>query len=188
MGKKWISLMLTLVLLCVSVSAFAAASKTTRDLTNVLQTINETGVPLGTMVGINGELSAQTRTELAAITAFVAGNKPAVEYFGADVQAAAASQLPAGVAASSLILSECVSLTIGDYQTSYGDITSTIGFATQFDADQPIVVLFGYTDANGNMVWQPLQAVVVNGMVRITFPADLLEKAGSSATLAILSK
>ena len=188
MMRKFLSLLLAAVLLCAVTGALAVGSKTTNDLARVYQTIEESDVPLGATISVSPELTDAARKELAAITAFVAGNKPAADYFGETVKAGMAGFLPAGVSTSDLVLSEFASLTIQNYDAASGDIVSTIGFATPFTADQPVVVVFGYTDESGATVWQALEATVVDGKIKVTFPAELLLKAGNSATIAILSK
>ena len=49
------------------------------------------------------------------------------------------------------------------------------------------MAMFGFKDTNGRLVWNALNAVAVNGQVKIDFPSELLLKAGSEAILGILS-
>ena len=172
MIKKIMSLFLTLALIIVTIPALATTpSITTNDLNQV--TIEEYDVPLAGLFTIMDTLTADAQAEFDAISAYVNQGQAVAGYFGIDMP--------------DLVLSEYVSLGINNYQADYGDVTATFGFATVYQEGQPVVVMFGYKDENGNIVWTALNAKIVDGEVQIDFPSELLLLAGSEAILAILS-
>lgn len=173
MTKKIIGLYLTLALIIVTIPALAATvpSITTNDLNTVI--IEEYDVPLAGLFTIMDTLTADAQAEFDTISAYVNKGQAVAGYFGIDMP--------------DLVLSEYISYGNNNYQESYGDVTATFGFATEFQVGQTVIVMFGYKDENGSIVWNKLNAEVVEGGVQIVFPSDLLLKAGSEAILAILS-
>ena len=171
MIKRISGLCLILVLITITMTALATAvpSKTTDDL----YTIEDYNVPLAGLFWIMDTLTEDAQAEYDAIAASVNEGKTVAEYFGIDVP--------------DLDLSEYVSLGINNYQESYGDVTATFGFATEYQVGQRVVVMFGYKDENGVIVWNELNAEVVEGGVQIDFLSNLLVKAGPEAILAILA-
>jgi hypothetical protein len=169
MTKKIISLFLTLALIIITIPALATTpSITTNDLNQI--TIEEYGVPLAGLFTIMDTLTADAQAEFDAISAYVNKGQSIAGFFMPD-----------------LVLSEYVSLGINNYQADYGDVTATFGFATVYQEGQTVIVMFGYKDETGNIVWNMLNAEVVEGEVQIDFPSELLLNAGSEAILAILS-
>ncbi len=188
MKKKWFALLLAAVVLTASTSALAATeSKTTRDLTRTVETKTESGQSIPALIDPGVELSAGAETQLEALKSFVAQKKNAVDFFPDETKSGITALLPTGTDTSKLGLSEFIELTIGTYDASYGDVVSTLQFATSFTADQTVVVVIGYEASDGTMVWQALETTVVDGNLRIVFPAELMEKLGSNAVLAVLS-
>ena len=182
MYRKMMSLLLALALVCACLPALAATgSKTTSDMTTTGDTSDEA------IIVVKPQLTETAQSALNDLSAVVNGGGSAASYFPADVQSAIGAKLPAGTTADDLKLSELISLGAYNLDDAGDTIVSTIGFATEYTADQTIAVVFGYKDASGNMVWTTLDAVVVNGMLKVTFPVDLLKLAGSDAVLAVLS-
>jgi hypothetical protein len=171
MKKKILGLCLALVLITAMIPAQATTvpSKTTNDL----YTIEDYNVPLTSLFTILDTLTADAQAEYDAIVAYVNKGQAVAEYFGMDMP--------------DLDLSEYISLGISNYEANLGDVTATIGFVTEYLVGQSIVVMFGYKDENGIIVWTALNAIVIEGGVQIDFPSELLVKAGSEAILAILS-
>ena len=189
MTKRIVSLFLAFALILATVPALATAvpSITTGDL----YTIEDYNVPLAGLFTIYDTLKEDAQAEFDAITEFVNGGQPVADYFNIDipemVQSGDLSESYADIDMSKLVLSEYVSLGINNYQESMGDVSALFGFATEFQDGQTVVVLFGYKDDNGDIVWNALNAEVIDGQVKIDFPSNLLLAAGSEAILAILS-
>ena len=149
------------------------------------------GVPLTGLFTIMDTLTEDAQTEFDSIAAYVGNRQSVAGYFGMDIpQLVLKGELSSGylgLDASALILSEYVSLAIHDYQATSADVAATFGFASEYQDGQPVVVMFGYHNENGAIVWNALNTVATNGQVKIDFPADLLLAAGSEAILGILS-
>lgn len=188
MVRKWISAGLILVLVCTAVAAYGATpSKTTNDLLSIQKTVLADGSEDDGLVGVAETPSTAALKSFTEISAFVAEKQPVAEYFPAEVQQEIAALIPTGADAAQLTMSEYVDLTLDEYQAAMGDVTCTFSFATQFSANQTVIAMLGYVDAQGNVVWLAVPATLVDGMLQITFPADWLLKAGHDIVLAILS-
>ena len=189
MTKKMMSMILALVLILVTLPALATTtpSITTADL----YTIDDYDVPLAGLFTIFDTLTMDAQAELDAITEYVNGGNTVADYFGMDIAALVESgdlsEDYLDVDLSQLVLSEYVSLGINNYQESMGDVSALFGFATEYQEGQTVLVMFGYMDDNGDIVWNALNAEVIDGQVKIDFPSDVLLPAGSEAILAILS-
>jgi len=153
--------------------------------------IAEYGVPLAGLFTIKDKLTEDARTEFDAIADYVNEGQAVAGYFGIDlpelVLKGDLSSSYLGFDSSTFILSEYVSLGINDYQGNNTDVAATFGFASEYKDGQTVVVMFGYHDENGNIVWNALNTVAINGQVKIDFPSELLLKAGSEAILGVLS-
>ena len=153
--------------------------------------VGEYGVPLDGLFTIMDSLTDDAQAEFNAIASYVGEGNTASDYFEIDVpQLILKGELSAnyaGVDASSLILSEYVSLGIHNDPATDVDVAANFGFASEYADGQTVVVMFGYHDKNGAIVWNALNTVAINGQIKIDFPSSLLEKAGSEAILGILS-
>lgn len=188
MLKKTISFLLALALLSFSVPALAETpSKTTEDLTKITSVESQDGVARSALIYIREEPSDLATTQLNAITVFLAKKNPVTDYFSDEEKAEIEKQIPEGTELSNLIMSEFVSLGIGDYLESYGDITSTFLFPTEFKETQIVVAVLGYPGADGEIGWHALATEVAEGGLRIIFPTDVMLEAGHDAVLTILS-
>ncbi|NLI20033.1 MAG: hypothetical protein GX418_00575 [Clostridiales bacterium] len=187
MFRKTVSLLLALVLLCACLPALAlSGSKSTKDMTQVV------GGSVNTpAVVVQPQLTATAQGVLHDITAIVAAGGTAASYFAgkATNPAGAPSFMgPTGDSTNAeLQLSELVSLGAYNLEGATGSFVSTIGFATEYQAGQNVVVCLGYKGPDGSLIWTTLEVVVVGGMLQITFPVALLKEAGSDMVLAVLS-
>ena len=153
--------------------------------------IGEHGVPLNGLFTIKDKLTEDAQEAFNAIAAYVNKGQTAIGYFDMDIaqliRSGALSAKYLGFDFSTLILSEYVSLGINNAERSWLNVSATFGFASEYREGQTVVVMFGYRDKNGNIVWNALNTVAVNGQVKVDFPAELLLNAGSEAILGILS-
>ena len=188
MNKKLISLLLALVMLSTSVIALATTpSKTTKDLVKVEKTVASDGSSIDALIWVKETPSDTAIAQFAEISTFTAQNQAVIDYYPEDTKTAIYHLLPTNTDPTTLIMSEFVDLGIGDYQTNFGDVTSTFSFATEFKPGQTVIAMVGYADLEGSIVWQALPVTAVDGMLQITFPSDLMIKMGHDAILSILS-
>ena len=189
MKKKLLCAMMVIALLATATTALATVpSKTTQDLVRVGQATAEDGTPLDSMFTIPLEPTAFASQQLTDIAAFVGAGESIVNYFAEDVKAQISTLLPVGVDPATLTMNEFVSLDLGDYQASYGSLTSSFSFATVFDITQTVIAMVGYTDATGTVVWAALPTTVMeDGSVQLTFPAELMPFLGHDVILSLLS-
>lgn len=190
MNKKLVCLALALLLTLGTTSlAFATVpSKTTSDLVKPVGVVSATGEPLPVAVSVPPPEAAQAATEtLASIAAFVQQGGSLVKFFDQTVQDAITSLLPVGINAESLTMNEFLPIKIADYDAAYGDITVSFEFATEYVDGQPIVAMVGIKEGE-TVTWYAQKAEVVEGVVRIYFTQDVLEKMQTGdVMLAILS-
>lgn len=187
MNKKFICLVLSLMLLCTASLAFAAPSKTTNDLTQ-----NSTGSVLGAQDSFFVEpipLTKDAGAALAAIAAFVAdGNKPVIDYFGDVVKAQILALLPTDFDATKLVMNELISARVMNYDPVMGDVPVYFTFATAYKEGTTLVVLVGVQNGD-SVTWVPLRAVVENGLVKIYFTQQVLSSVnGREIMIAVLSE
>lgn len=172
MNKKAIvALVLALVLCMTSVVAFAAGSKTTKDVVKVTTTTPTTETkPTEITVGA---ATAESKAELDAISAFVNEGKPVAEYFGLEEP--------------TVKLDEFFAITgTGD---GTQPVTMTLSTAASYKADAKVIVLIGIPGSNG-VQWTKVACSVVGGQIVATIPADLasaLAAVGGSGMMAVLS-
>ena len=153
--------------------------------------LNASGVSLSGLFTIKDTLSDDARAALEAIAAYVEDGEAAFGYFNTDIMTLILNGNLSisyyGFDFSSLILSEYVSLGINDYQADSAGVTTTFGFASEYQDGQTVVAMFGFKDPSGNILWTALNTVASGGQVTIDIPSDLLLMAGSEAILGILS-
>lgn len=166
-------------------------SMTLNTLTRFSATVEGYGISLNGLFTIKDTLTEDARAAFDAIAAYVQKGQAVIGYFGTDMgeQIKRGNLSPAyqGFDFNQLILSEYVSLGINNQLEDDLDITSTFGFASEYQDGQTVVAMFGYRSDSGNIVWTALNTVTVNGQVQVDIPSELLLKAGSEAILGILS-
>lgn len=183
MNKKLMSMILVVMLLCVSVSALAAGSKTTGNLVTTTTTTAETTTIPVTVATTTKAVQEQ----LDEVSKFVAANGKVVDYFGETAKAEVAALLPAGTDVEKLTMNEMFAVNI-DAKAATGTVTQSFLLPSSYKDGQAVVVMMGYTDKNGVKQWKALKAQVVNGKLVVTFPGDVLANVTSDATLAVLSE
>lgn len=182
MNKKVLCLVCVLMLVLTSATAFAAASKTTHDTTTVT-----TEEPTITVVPVAA--TEKVNAVIAELDSFLQGGSKAVEFFPADVQSQITSLLPAGTDSAKFVINELVPFNAYNYADITSPVTVAFTFATQYKDNQPIVAMLGLIDENGNTIWLPLKASVVNGQVMVVFtPEALAALNGKEPFVAILSE
>lgn len=188
MVKRLTGLLIALMVLGISWGALAAApSKTTEDLVSVEETVTADGEVLSALIWVKEEQSEVAEEQLLAITEFVGQANPVATYFPQDVQEQIAERLPEGIDPSMLVMNEFLNIGIGEYLEQYGDIEATFLFPTEYRQDQTIVPVIGYQNEEGEIVWQTLDTQVIDGMLQIVLPKELMMTIGHDAMLAILS-
>lgn len=188
MNRKQIGILLATAVLCITWAAFATtASKTTKDLNRVVKTTVADGTERSALLWVKPIPSQFATRQWDEIAAFAGGSKPIVDYYPDDVKALIAQDLPEGTQPAALTLTEFINLGIGQYQPSFDAVTGTLTFATVFTPDQTIVAVIGFPDENGVTVWQVLETKVVDGLLQIILPAELMLKVGHDAVLSILA-
>lgn len=188
MTKKVIIVIVAAVLLLTVIPALAATpSKTTEDLTRIVSVQSEDGNAGKALIYIRTEPTEFAEETLKAFMAYKNKNKIIADFFSAEVQENMLKLLPADSDLKKMIMSEFVSLGIGDYLASYGDITCTFLFPTNYKEKKPVIALLGYLDVNGATVWDPLKTEVLNGKLIIEFPSEMLTVVGHDVVIAVLS-
>ena len=188
MFKKVIIVIAAAVLLLTSIPALAALpSKTTRDMTRIVGIESENGNARQTLIYIRAEPTDFANETLQSFVAHKNKNKNIADFFSVEMQQSMLKLLPADTDLKKMILSEFVSLGIGDYIASYGDITCTFQFPTDYKEKKPVVAMLGYLGAQGETVWVPLKTEALNGTLVIVFPSEVLLAAGHDVVLAVLS-
>lgn len=188
MSKKVIIMIVAAVLLLMAVPALAATpSKTTKDLTRIVSVQSEDGNAGNALIYIRTEPSEFANETLKTFMAYKNKNKMITDFFSVEIQESILKLLPANADLKKMIMSEFVSLGVGEYSDSYGDITATFRFPTTFKDKKPAVALLGYLDTQGETVWVPLTTEIKNGSLVIVFPSELLMVAGHDVVLAVLS-
>ncbi len=189
MIKKWIGLLLAVLLLTAAGSSLAATpSKTTEDMTRITEETSSGGSTSYVLIYVREEPTEMAASVLQEISVYVASKAVPAGYFSEAVQAEILRRLPEKTDLSALKMSEFVPLGIADYIEEYGDVFCVFQFPTEFAADQAVVALAGYPDSTGAIVWQALDTTVAEGSLRIGFPTDLMLRIGHDAVLAVLSR
>ena len=196
--NKVIACVLVMMIVVASITTFAASvpSKTTQDMTEVVSIASDNGAMLPTDFAIQIlEETESVDKALKQLADFVTGQGLApVRFFEEAVQQAIASLLPEEADLDKYVINEFSPLIVENYREAYGSITATFRFASEYMDGQPLVALIGLVtgmDEQGNPVveWTPIKAVVEGGLVKVDFPADLLQRLyGQEAMIAILSE
>lgn len=188
LNKRIFSMMLVLVMAALGFSALAEAvpSVTIDSIVNVSSVVSSTGVALPESFEIAVNPQSAAAAAVIEEIATVAQTQPVAVYFGETAMAAISEKLPESVTTDTLKLSELTAISVADYNSSYGDITLTITTATEYDDDTVVVVLVGMW-VDGELIWMPMDAVVVDGQVCVVFTQDVLADGNSELLFALLT-
>lgn len=187
MKRKWIALLVALVVLTGITPALAATpSKTTDDLTRVVEVETQKGTG-SALIWVEREASDKAQEQMDDIKTFVEKKNTPVDYFPDETKKEITDLVPAGTDLTKMKLSELVPLGIGDYKVEFGMVYCTLRFPTEFPADKAIIGVVGYPGSDGKMIWIALETTVDHGDLRLVFPIELMEKIGHEAVLEVLS-
>lgn len=186
--KKFALILIAAAIMLTSIPAMAATpSKTTEDLTRVTSVQSEKGTLTSAIIWAEQELSETAQKQLDAITVFLKKDDTVMDFFTTDVKTEITALLPKDTDLSSLKLNDLISLGIGDYQVSNGNITATFQFPTAFTITQTVIAMVGYLDNAGVLVWEPIQTTIENGNLKLVFPEELMTVIQSGSVLAIFA-
>ena len=188
MCKKWISLLVCLVLLGTTAAAHAAApSKTTQDLVQVVSVTTADASEQDALIYLLDQYSDNAVSQLQQIGALVSAGTPAIQFYPETVRAQIAALLPPGTDPVILSLNDIISVGVGLYEVADGDVTVTFTFATQYQTGQAVVAVFSYLDATGAVAFWVLKAEVADGNLRVTLPAQMMLVIGHAVDIGILA-
>lgn len=188
MRKKWVSLLVCLVLLGTAAAAHAAApSKTTQDLVQVVSVVTANESEQDALIYLLDQYSDNAVTQLQQIGALVSAGTPAIQFYPEAVRAQIAALLPPGTDPVVLSLNDMISVGVGLYEVTDGDVTVTFTFATQYQPGQAVVAVFSYLDATGAVAWWAIKAEVADGNLRVTLPAKLMLMIGHAVDIGVLA-
>lgn len=186
--KKAIAILLVLMMLCAS--ALAMNSKTSTDIAEVIEVVDENNNPVDVTVEIVE--SETVNEEISKIIDHVnnpADPKPAVTYFPEEVQNRIKEGLPEGANADDLDLDEVVALDLsaGNIQIEGIDrVSVTFKLDTKYTYPQKIFPVLGIYDENKNVAWENVTGEVLeNGDVKVYFTAEQLNKMLHAPDVAI---
>lgn len=189
MRKRIIGLALALAALGIALPASASLpSKTVADLTEITQITLQHGSSAQALLWVREEPSAFAVTQMQQIIGFLGQQEPISEFFPDEVKKEIVARNRETALLSELVMSEFVSIGIGDYTIRYGDVSGVFRFPTQYEETQVITVLAGYPGKDGIVTWQILETEPISGTLWILFPAELMLRIGHDAVLAVLSK
>ena len=147
--KKVLSMFLVLML-CLASAALAVPSKTTGDLITIEATAANGGTfEIRAVKSTDADYAARIATCNAEIAKLKAAAS-AVEYFG-EVKDKNGNpvDLAAVLGTTDVKVNEFCAIIAHGYETSMGEVTLKIAFATPYAAGEQVVVLFGIVGANG---------------------------------------
>jgi hypothetical protein len=196
--KRLMVLLMAVLLVLTSAAHAAVPSKTTQDMATVVSMVSASGVALGAefVVALTEPTEAATQ-QLADIAAVVSAGGSPVSYFAGMAEGMLeniALLLPPDFDPDTLELNEFSPLTGINYDEAYGDVVVSFEFATAYADGQVLVAMVGIPigeneDGTAIVEWYALQAEVVDGIVQVTFPQDVLVLLdGADAMIAILSE
>jgi len=204
--KKLLSVFVALILVLSMATAFAAPSKTTSDLTEVVALKSATGAALADTFAIKTAAdTTMTLEEVEKLFKFVNDEKNApIDFYPPEVQAKILEIVNENAPAAEVLvlddlktweINEFVSVDAEGYDPAYGDVVATFEFATPYEIGQRMVAMVACYDGTRtevepnvfefNAEWLPLKAevvesVTVNGettsRVDITFDQESIEK------------
>lgn len=204
--KKTTCILLSLLLVCLVSTAFAAVpSKTTGDLTDLIGVVNDEGTDLsdqGLTVTVE-TTPVQTQSPkpkakepsvadllLKDVAKFLADTNGApIQYFGEDALTQATQMMPEGTDLTSMALNEFFAVSIDGYNATFGNVTAKFTFASAYEPGQGMLAMVGFPGAD-QVTWYPMQAVCdEDGVVAIRLTGDVLAQSQQGeAIIAILSE
>lgn len=193
MNKKLVALMVAVLMMTVMMTAAyaSAPSRTTQNLTTVrtvTTTEEEEPVEVAAAVVPNTPEVEAAIEEIAEFLATHAG-EPVANFFSDDVKAKILEKLPAGITLDKFVINEIVTVNIEMPVASTEPVEIAFDFATTYEDGQNVVGLVGVPGANGEMEWIPVEGVVEDGQVKLTFEPEVLAQiAGKPVALAVLSE
>lgn len=195
--KKLISLALAM-LLCVSAVAMAEPSKSTANMTSVLDVKSEAALPAGFIIApITDDTATEEQAEQCKqmvqeiYEAAKAGSL--LKYFG-DLQdyAGESIDLQKVLGTDNPVVNEIMPLIVKNYDSACGKVTVTFKFATPYQQDEPVVAVIRVLDpATGKVTQVGLmgKGTGADGAVELEFPAEVMMAIQNGiATMAIVSK
>ena len=180
MNKRIFSLVLALVLALASLTvAFAESSATAAVVTIpvVKSMVSSTGVVLPAdflVTPVEETLATQALAKDIA-AAITAGSLETV--FGEEAVALIDQAVLGLTTVSALKVQEVFPMTVVNYSAAYGDVAITLELPTEYAANDIVVVVIGYVDAEGNQVWVVVDVEIVDGDLVITLPVEALSAA-----------
>lgn len=196
MNKRMVAFVMMLVLCFVSVSAFAASSKTTNDVVDVVvkpaakPAAKPVAVPTETVVeevedvvSVTVATNEETKATVEEIAAFVEGGASVVEFFGEETVLAVEAEV--GTKATELKLDEYVAVKVEG--TAKAGAQLTIEPAADYSEKDTVVVVASAT-VNGQKVNKVVTYSIVNGKLVINITEELAALlAAGQVDFAILS-
>ena len=205
--KKWLSVLVTVILVLSMATAFAAPSKTTSDLAKAVGMTLADGTTSSEPVVIIVPDTTMTLEEVEKLYKHVSGGENAVSYFDDDTQKAILETLNKD-ATSPLVLDDLKDWEIDEFVTvddnkhdeSMGDVKVQFQVATPYEPDQKLVAMIGNYDGTRtevapnvfefNSEWSALEASVVENttdgsVVEVTFTKDDMVKMGENVSTAM---
>lgn len=195
--KKFVAILLTLVL-CLSVAAAESVlSKTTSDMTEVKDVVVE-NLPADSTFSIaiveKEEAIVVANTEIAKLVEAVQTTNVAT-YFGeiTDSKGNVVS-LTEVLGTETMNVHEFMPIEVNDYEEDYGTVTMTFTVSTPYAKDEQIVVLLGLVtiaeDGTQTVAWTAHDAEVTEeGTIKVTFEPETLKLIQEgTALIAIVSK
>ena len=210
--KKTLCLVVSILLVCMFSTALAAVpSKTTGDLTDFIGAVDDSGASLAdtgfaiktgaavanvesntttTQTAKKATIRTQADQLLKDIADYMKQKQASpIQYFGDEVLAKATTLVPTGTNLQAMTLNEFFPASIQGYNNTYGNVTASFTFATEYKPGQQVLAIVGVPAAD-HMVWYPMQAECgTDGVVAIHFTGELLQEAQlNEAVIAILSE
>lgn len=196
--KKLICLVLA-ALLCVGAVAMAESSvpsKSTADLTQATGVQSESGAEVKSDFVLEPATASKATAEQTVATQKVIDELTATsakDYCsdvtdkdgnGVDVTAIlGADKKP--------VINEIMPLTVENYDSSYGDMKASYTFATEYDKDEPVVIVLTIVDPVTGKVKKIAvegKGNGVNGGIDVVFPAEVMEAMnGACVTMSVVS-
>lgn len=174
--KKFVCLLVALMML----ASCAFAQEMTRPSVTVADVVIPTNpeVNVGEITLVISLLNVQPETKEQVVVDKIVEHvqeKPIVELFTEETVAAVVEKLPETVQASNLVMDEIFVMNVENYETAYGDVETRFQFVTDYEEDTVLVAMIGVIGEDGNIIWIPMDALVVEGMVNIVFTQEILE-------------
>lgn len=182
--KRTIASLLIAVLL-MSVCAFAETAAPSVTISQVIVPVGDVEIAENFVVALTPVAEeTQEKKVFDEIAAFVA-EEPIATYFGEEVMTTAAAYLPEEFDANTLVMDEFFVLTEENYDVAYGDVAATFEFVTPYEDGAVLLAMVGILPAEADaeateaeeaaITWIPLQAVVSEGKVQVSFTQEILE-------------